>query len=154
MKKYLLSILLIILALTITGCGNKEKKPEEVPENLQGLYQGSKYSSSAAKLTGTNLIYYYVYKIEGTTVKRKICLIGTGPGLNKTIEDCDFDDGKTGLFATTTLDIKEIEYTYDNENVTFNIYDGETLYAKCKTSFGSASCTANDGTNLSWSKKK
>lgn len=154
MKKYLLVALAFVLTFALTGCGTEEEKnPTSIPNELQGLYQGSKYDSRAEKYVSGNLAYYFVYKIEDNTVKRKICLIGTALGINKTINDCDFDDGETGLFATHTYDIKDIEMEYDEENVKFNMYDGEELYAKCFTSFGRASCTTNEDDHLSWSKK-
>lgn len=154
MKKHLLVVLALVLTFTLTGCGSEEEKnPTSIPSELQGLYQGSKYSSNAEKYVSGNLAYYFIYKIEDNTVKRKICLIGTASGIKKTINNCDFDDDETGLFATRTYDIKDITLEYDDENVRFNMYDGEELYAKCYTRFGNASCTTNEGDHLSWSKK-
>ena len=144
MKKYLLIALTIVLTLTLTGCGEEESKnPSSIPSSLQGLYQGGKYTSGAEKYT--RIQYYFIYSVEDNVVRRKICQSAT--------EDCDFNDGKTGLYATKTYDIKDITLEYDEENVRFNIYDSEEIYAKCYTRFGSISCTTNEGDHLSWSKK-
>ncbi len=155
MKKFTILVLTLLVSISLTGCVNNENEKSEqdndmlksIPKHLQGLYQGDLYSDTILKL-------YFVYKIEGTTVKQKICTIDNKSGVNETITDCDFEDGKTGLFETYVYTIKDIKkYDYDKDVVDFNMYDGDELYAKCSTEFGGASCTTNDGNYLSWSKE-
>lgn len=145
MKKKLFTILLCGgLLACLTGCG-AEKELSSIPNDFQGVYLGSVYKDD---IPGVSLVAYYVYKIEGNTMKRKICFIGNG----ETAKDCNFEDGKKGLYETAIYNIKEIK-KIDDENVSFNNYDGEDKYSECKTSFGRVTCTTNNGTSLSLSKQ-
>ena len=156
MKKYFFILLALIVSISLTGCGSKnnegqeDKNPTSIPSELQGLYKGSVYSKES-----NGIVYYHIYKVEKNTVKTKICSIGNfGGGVTKTAADCEFDDGKTGLFSTTTYSVKDITLKSDNENINFNIYDEDNeLYAKCITSFGRISCDTHNGHYLSWNKE-
>lgn len=146
MKKYLLVALALFLTLTLTGCGTEEeqvKEPTTIPVSLQGIYKGGKYSSGAEKYTGVQ--YYFIYSVENNTVRRKICQSAT--------KDCNFDDGKTGLYETKVYDVKDIKLQRDEENIDFNIYSNNEIYAKCYTSFGKISCTNTDGSGFTMSKQ-
>ena len=133
MKKIPFLILLILLSITLTGCGELPTY-ESIPEDLQGLYQGDLFNDYLLK-------QYYVYKLEGTTLKQKICII-------------DHNSGVTDKPQTYTIkDIEKFINDDEDKNVKFNLYDNDELYAKCYTTFGKLNCTFNDGSNDSWSKQ-
>lgn len=153
MKKYFLVLITFLCIFTLTGCDEEEaKNPTSIPSELQGIYKGEKYTSGAEKYTG--ITYYYVYSVENNIIKRKICSVGNYDNAEDIKKECNFDDGKTGLYQTHTYDVKDIEWKYrPNENIFFNMYEGDKKYAECYTNFGSISCTTNEDDYLRWSKK-
>lgn len=152
MKKYFLIILLAVLSFTLTGCGVKgEKELTSIPSELQGVYQGGKYYSGGNEGILAHSDWYFFYKLEDNVIKRKICMISKL--YNKTVEDCNFNDSQTGLYATTTYNIKDIKKKSDSENVDFNLYINQETY-KCYTTSNSISCTSDEANHYTWSKIK
>ena len=152
MKKYLLIAFALVLTLTLTGCGENESS-NNIPSRFQGLYQGDEYKGYS---TGTKYFtHYYVYKVEENIVKAKICQIGGYLDVTKTINDCNFDDNEDGIYATSSYEVKEVEYMAGDKDgdIFFNLYNNGEKYAKCRTTFGKITCTVNNGDVLSLSKK-
>ena len=135
-KKMFLILLFGGLLLGLTGCGN-DNEVTSIPDNIQGIYLGSLYTT---KTGSSQYSAYYIFKVENDVVKQKICFIGG----SKKATDCNFEDGKTGLYETITYDVKDIKI-YTDDGIEFNMYDNDGKYADCNTNFGVIYCSLKNG---------